>query len=211
MNTDHKIIPMFPTGVYRANIPVITDEQLDEINSLKIRVNEGNTHSLNTYCLSSDRFSELSEHINYHLSNYVSQMFDPAKDISLYVTQSWFNWTGNKEHHHRHIHTNSIISGVYYVRTFPKDNITFYRETMSPGAEMIHVGHNIGVKIKSYNEFTTPSMSLNVKDGDLLLFPSMQQHGVSKRKDNSVRISLAFNTFIKGDMGNEVWLNELKL
>ncbi len=205
------IISLFPTGVYRTNILTLDDNTVKHINTYAVRENESNVYSVDSYCLSSERFSELSAQLAYHLDEYFKFMYKPRGGVSPYITQSWFNWTGKNQSHHRHIHSNSLISGVYYVRTQESDAITFYRENANPGAGYVDIGLNMTMQTTGYNEFTTPGQDIPVKDGDLILFPSSLQHGVKQRGGDKLRISLAFNSFLKGKIGNHEQLNELKL
>jgi hypothetical protein len=43
------------------------------------------------------------------------------------------------------------------------------------------------------------------------MFPSELQHMVEQKEGKNLRTSLAFNTFIRGDIGNNGELTELKL
>jgi ectoine hydroxylase-related dioxygenase (phytanoyl-CoA dioxygenase family) len=86
---------------------------------------------------------------------------------NLYITESWLNFSRPGEWHHLHNHTNSFISGVFYVN-------------------VIKSLHNI--------VFSEINEIVNVSKGDLLLFPSKLLHYVPKNKANDLRISLSFNT-----------------
>ena len=45
----------------------------------------------------------------------------------------------------------------------------------------------------------------------MLFFPSCIDHSVATNPNDDERISLAFNTFLRGDLGVEERLNRLKL
>jgi hypothetical protein len=47
------------------------------------------------------------------------------------------------------------------------------------------------------------------KTGDIILFPSSLTHMVETKEGTNTRISLAFNVFIKGTVGNNKNLTEL--
>jgi hypothetical protein len=52
-------------------------------------------------------------------------------------------------------------------------------------------------------------ITVPVKNGDLVIFPSFLDHGVDvKPNTNKVRKSLAFNTWLSGDMGTDTALNK---
>ena len=62
-----------------------------------------------------------------------------------------------------------------------------------------------------YNIFNSTSWTLNVKTGDLILFPSQVSHEVNSKNGKNKRVSLAFNVFIKGKLGEENKANTLVL
>ena len=61
------------------------------------------------------------------------------------------------------------------------------------------------------NIFATYNWWIPVKSGDILFFPSYLNHSVETKQDNNLRISLAFNTFVKGSIGSREGLSELNL
>ena len=50
-----------------------------------------------------------------------------------------------------------------------------------------------------------------VTTGLCVLFPSTTIHQVTSKPDNNERISLAFNVFFKGTLGDDFELTELKI
>ena len=64
----------------------------------------------------------------------------------------------------------------------------------------------------SVNEKKYRAVTALSKTGDIILFPSYLQHAVKIRNiDKSTRTSLAFNVFVKGNLGNNYNLTELIL
>jgi predicted 2-oxoglutarate/Fe(II)-dependent dioxygenase YbiX len=53
------------------------------------------------------------------------------------------------------------------------------------------------------NNYNSTDVSILVETGDLILFPSNFTHEVPQTKSNETRISIAFNTFIRGYIGDE--------
>ena len=72
--------------------------------------------------------------------------------------------------------------------------------------------HNFNFSNKKPTRWNIGSMFLNVIEGDLIIFPSWIPHQVSvnKTKDKE-RISLSFNTFPIGEMGDYNEISQLKL
>ena len=51
----------------------------------------------------------------------------------------------------------------------------------------------------------------DLNTGDILLFKSSLPHAVDIKKGTNIRISLSFNVFLKGTIGNKEELTELIL
>jgi ectoine hydroxylase-related dioxygenase (phytanoyl-CoA dioxygenase family) len=62
------------------------------------------------------------------------------------------------------------------------------------------------------NEFNAAKITVNLPTGSLILFPSKLFHQVPENKETEDRITLAFNSFLKGKLGGPTsFLGELKL
>ena len=66
-------------------------------------------------------------------------------------------------------------------------------------------------KIDKYNIWNSETWFFPVETGNLFMFPSSTTHQVETKQGNNTRISLAFNTFIKGTLGDNSGLTELIL
>jgi predicted 2-oxoglutarate/Fe(II)-dependent dioxygenase YbiX len=62
-----------------------------------------------------------------------------------------------------------------------------------------------------WNLYNSKSWWMEAKTGGLLLFPSSLTHMVQQVTADEDRISIAFNTFLKGNLGDNKDLTELKL
>ena len=135
-----------------------------------------------------------------HINNYFEKIIDTSDNITPYITQSWFNYTEENEFHHQHSHYNSVISGVFYFDAIKEeDSIVFHKNN----------NDQISLTPKNYNLYNSTIWGFDVEKGDLILFPSTLEHSVKKKKGKNLRISLAFNVFIKGIIGKKEDLNEL--
>ena len=203
MKDNFFINSIFPTPVYSTDLNYNFSK--NEINFLKKSERESNsfnTRTKNSYVLNNNLFKKLKLGIEQHIKNYSKNVLCNDDCVSLYITQSWFNFTKVNEGHHKHAHPNSFVSGVYYVNAdinhdkifFLKGKHSFYR-----------------LKTKEWNLWNSEEWFFPVKTGQLILFPSDLQHYVQTKNDNNERISLAFNVFLKGNLGNEETLTELIL
>ena len=164
--------------------------------------NIGNVVSVNKTILKNKECQDLKQFIETSVKEYFDQMYLPKEDVEIYITQSWVNFTKQDEFHHKHNHGNSIISGVFYINTVKDtDKIYFYKQT----------NDQIRLTPRDFNTYNSESWWLNAETGDLLLFPSSLTHSVEKVTHSDGRISLSFNTFLRGKIGNEDSLTGLTL
>lgn len=197
------IYSIFPISIYRENIKeFITEENLDYVKNLKQVTygNVGNLTSRNTYVLKNKKFNNLNKILLTHVNSYFEKVIDTSDNIIPYITQSWFNYTEENEFHHQHSHYNSVISGVFYFDAIKEeDSIIFHKNN----------NDQISLTPKNCNLYNSTIWNFDVEKGDLILFPSTLKHSVKKKKGKNLRISLAFNVFIKGIIGKKEDLNEL--
>ena len=149
--------------------------------------------------------NSLKAAIDEKIKEYFYTTFDPENTVELFISQSWLSLTKPGEHHHKHRHSNSFISGVVYINANrEKDKIYFYDR----------VYREFFIKPKNHNVWNSDSWYLPVGTGDIVLFPSSLEHMVETVETDvqrDVRISLAFNTFLKGTIGNYASSTELVL
>ena len=108
-----------------------------------------------------------------------------------------------KQAHHEHEHPNSYLSGVYYIDANKKlDSIMFSNKRYTG---------QISLPATQYNDYNSKSYKLSVSTDDIILFPSSTTHRVDTKKGKNERLSLAFNVFIKGNLGDEYELWKLKI
>lgn len=168
------------------------------------RRNEGNTTSQNSYVLEDKELSNLNNDIQLSINEYVKEIINPINDVSPYITQSWLNITNAGEYHHKHSHSNSYISGVFYIEADEQnDAIKFFKP--------YNKYQQIKLTPKDWNLHNSETWWFNVKKGLIVLFPSYLEHMVEMKQGDNKRISLAFNTFLQGNLGFEAELTELKI
>lgn len=166
------------------------------------RDNEGNRSSQNNYLLKDKKLLNLRQFIEKSLHEYFMATYCPKNDAHLKITQSWLNWTKPGQFHHKHAHPNSLISGCFYVNAHKDtDKIFFYRDGYQ----------RIKFPPIEWNPYNSESWWYSVGSGDLIFFPSSLTHMVQPVEGEDTRISLAFNTFPIGVIGDENELTALQL
>ncbi len=196
---------IFPTPIYISRLErELKSKELLFIDKIKLDVhnNEGNKTSNDNYILNNKAFKNLKDELDLRVQDYFDKVISPANKVTPYITQSWLNYTETNQYHHKHAHPNSLVSGVFYINCNEKhDKIKFFNEKYKP----------IKLETKEWNLWNSESWWFSVKTGDIILFPSSLTHMVETKQGDNTRISLAFNIFIKGIVGDNKSLTELIL
>lgn len=196
------IISLFPTAVGKFSFGRnITAEEMAFFNWQEVHQNFGNTTSLNRYILKNDVMFSINEFMETSVNEYLKTICAPKNEVKLKITQSWVNYTKEGQHHHLHSHANSFLSGVFYIKADrEKDKIYFQKSLYNC----------IVLPSENFNTFNSTTWWIEVGTGDLLIFPSDLGHMVKEVKGED-RISLSFNTFPVGYIGQEETLTALHL
>ena len=190
--------PLFKTKLYRD----FTEREINFIleNEHKVQVNNYNTKvSTNKNILDNEQLKDIKNEINNALNNYKNIVLNTDNKFELYITQSWISYMKDNYFHNQHNHLNSFVSGVLYIQA--EDNIMFLTDK----------NNFFELKVKQFNNFNSQSFNMNVQTGDIILFPSHLTHLVPHKINKNKRISLAFNTFIKGEVGRAEALTSLNI
>ena len=197
-------IPIYMTKMSRA----FTKQELIFVDEQKKHCtkNEGNINTTDNYILNRKEFKNIKKILTEESNKYLKKVICPKnKDLEIYITQSWLNYTENNQYHHKHEHPNSFISGVLYFNSDIKnDSIKFFKSD-----NYLQISPQIDNE--KWNYWNSQSWWFSVETGKLVMFPSSTTHQVDLKKGNNTRISLAFNTFVKGTLGKNSGLTELKI
>ena len=143
--------------------------------------------------------SKLVQDITNCMNQYCRDIL--GEEPSLRHTQSWINVNPPGSSHHKHFHSNSILSGVLYLQV---DDQT--------GKFLVHREDNnrISNEIKNYNQYNYKYLFFEPKQFELYIFPSSLSHSVDENKSTKDRISLSFNTFYYGDIIGDGKLTDIR-
>ena len=199
---------IFPTPVYvikrDSNLTPKEETEIRKIVKEGMYKSLGNSYSNNSYIFN-DKLKNIKQFCEQQLKIYVKEVINPKEELDFYITQSWLNITKPGEFHHEHSHQNSIISGVSYISTEEDDKITF----SDVNAKLKEF---ISFEKEEFNIWNSSSWFFPVNNNELVLFPSWLNHKVDRNeKATTDRISLSFNTFVKGTFGSRELLKELIL
>ena len=139
-----------------------------------------------------DKFKDLTKTIMQVSKNYLNEMKWVYSDYG--ITDMWATINPPNGYHRPHVHSNNVISGVYYLKSDVSSDIIF--ADPRPQAHIIEP-EMISYEVNNSQNWHYPSI-----ENRIILFPSFLSHHVPVNNSNENRISIAFNIMLKGKVGN---------
>jgi uncharacterized protein (TIGR02466 family) len=152
-----------------------------------------NYSTTNTYLLDEPMFADLKEKLTFHLNQFTKEYM--KFDNEFYITNSWLNYNPKGAMHLPHFHGNSLYSGVYYVNTPEGSGEVGFSSSVPP---------QIVIHPKEFNMHNTYFWKFPVKSKDIMIFPSNVRHQVPENPAEEARISIAFNSWCRGSVGDKL-------
>lgn len=107
------------------------------------------------------------------------------------IDSYWFNINGKNNSNMSHIHPCSFLSGVFYLKSQPKNgNINFLKDF---DKDYIVTSQ---ATIDQYTILSASAICFEPENQKLIMFPSWLPHSVDKNELDEDRISISFNTKI---------------
>ena len=211
MGQGDELLQLFPIPVLICPYPVDYSKELEWLKNCETRKNSEssnikhyngttNRQSEDTFLLDKPELSNVRAFIEAKLHKFVTEIM--ASTDKLVITQSWLNKNKKGESHHEHVHPNSMVSGVWYPQI---------HEELPPIQFRSKHQRDISLQTEKYNTFNSATFMLPMKRGELILFPSNLTHSVPVNNKEEERISLSFNSWPKGSMGDIKSLTYLPL
>jgi len=196
---------VFATPVYKSdNLYKLTKEQLDYLKTLEMIKNKGGNFLTTRKDIMNDESMKDFKHWCLLNVRAFAKQLGASERTSFYITQSWMNRNPPHSYHHTHMHPNSIFSCIYYVEG-DKCPTYFYRydDRTSFGNFAFYEND------KGSNAFTATKAGVMNEVGRLVIFPSSMVHDVDNNESDKDRVTISFNTFIRGEMGEPENSNHL--
>ena len=190
---------LFPCPIGHYDLDrAVTQKEMKYLKGLELEENIGNVASTTDDVVEHEDVSEIKKFIIDKLNDYCKETYGFDKDkVEIYITASWTNKTEPGGYHHQHWHQNSVVSGVFYFDgNKDTDAIEFLNRDNWLGAHW-------DFDLKVANWYNSDSWWFETPPGKLYLFPSRLEHRVLEVKGEKDRWSLSFNTFLKGEFGEQ--------
>lgn len=186
----------FPTTIFKGTVTDLTlcdnlEKSIRKLHRTKNGNHIGKTHFISYDNLhENEEFKDLCE-VVLNESNQILNTLCVVRD-DHYISAMWANITSENHRHMLHIHPNSLLSGIIYVKTPPGcGNITF--SDPRPAARMLEPDYF------EMNQINAGVMQIAPQKGNMIFWPSWLPHGVEKGQNQGTdRIAVAFNVMIRG-------------
>ena len=197
-----ELLMVFPTPVQIYKYENSIEKELKHIEGVewKSQVANANFKTKDSYLTKHEQLKNLTSFFKECIDDYCNTIIN--SDQRLVITQLWGNRNPKGSKHHEHVHPNSIISGVFYLRQDPKlPPIQFSKSNQEA----------MKLDPRKYNTYNAETFLLPCTAGELILFPSNLRHSVPVNMGEEERISLSFNTFSVDALGSEENLTHLDI
>ena len=191
---------LFGVPIYTSEVDPISSKSIDYISNLEFNP-MSDTKGLiteNVTLLDDPRCLEIRNKILNAFDDYAYNLLKIKPEIEFYITTSWaikFLPGGST---HSHTHSNSLFSGVLYLKAAEKTGqISFhkYKKYLDISSPTLTLGFT------KWNIFNSDKWSITPNENQIIIFPSNLMHSVEINNSNEDRVSIAFNVFVKGDLG----------
>ena len=195
------IYPLFSTPVYVNNVGEFEKPDLKSL-AFTSRMADGTVYdflsSVDKNVLDRPDFKTVRDVVTRELDRYTRELLAVNKSVEFYITNSWVNVHMRGQSAGQHMHHNSLISGVLYLKANETSgDIVFHREVLS----LVPFPPALDLDMDSFNLYNCKSWSYRPKTNDICLFPSVVSHSVDPNLSDEERCSLAFNVYVRGEFG----------
>ena len=197
-----ELLMVFPTPVQIYKYEDSIEKELKYIEGVewKQQVANANFKTKDSYLTKHEQLKNIVSFFKECIDDYCNTIINSEQ--RLVITQLWGNRNPKGSKHHEHVHPNSIISGVFYLRQDPKlPPIQFSKSNQEA----------MKLDPRKYNSYNAETFLLPCTSGELILFPSNLRHSVPVNQGDEERISLSFNTFSIDALGSEESLTHLDI
>ena len=203
-----KIHNLFPLSIFQDQIQMSIDEKNNLINEIRKMKdlsknsdykfkNEswtGDTQGFE-YLHKNKVFDKLFEEIKKKIILYLEFLKVDKEKIDIFMSRSWATISNDKEVIAKHQHLQSHISFAYYLKKSPEDaNFILHDEIKrNEFIPALFTSKTIQKEkvVKEPTYASAPRINLEVKEDDIVIFPSKTPHGTDQTLNNNERISIS--------------------
>jgi uncharacterized protein (TIGR02466 family) len=199
--TKRLIFPLFSTPVYVNNVGDFERPNIKALEYTSTMPNGGSYNFLSSVdknVLDRPEFRGVHAIVMREIEIYTRELLAVNKKIEFYITNSWINVHGRGHAAGAHMHHNSLLSGILYLKVSQRSGaLVFHREVQT----LVPFPPALDLDVDSVNIYNCKSWAYQPQINDVCLFPSVVSHSVDPNESDEERWSLAFNVFVRGNIG----------
>jgi len=203
-----KVHNFFPLSILQDQIKLPGEEKINLINDIRIMKNNsqnsdyklsqaswtGDTQGYE-YIYNNPKFNNLFVEIKKKIQIYLDLLKMDQDQIEMYIQRSWATISVGSEVISKHQHLQSHLSFSYYLKKSKEDSnfIIYDDEKKNEFIPGLFGSRTLVQKklIKKITLATATRVSLEVKEDDILIFPSKTPHSTDQIDRNTERISIS--------------------
>jgi len=203
-----KVHNFFPLSILQDQIKLTDEEKINLINDIRdMKSNSQNSdYKLNKaswtgdtqgheYIYNNPKFSNLFEEIKKKIQIYLDFLKIDQDQIETYIQRSWATISVDSEVISKHQHLQSHLSFAYYLKKSKEDSnfIIYDDEKKNEFIPGLFGSRTLVQKklVKQITLATATKISLDIKENDIVIFPSKTPHSTDQIKTNAERISIS--------------------
>ncbi|MDC0445579.1 2OG-Fe(II) oxygenase family protein [Candidatus Pelagibacter sp.] len=216
-----KVHNFFPLSILQDQIKLADDEKLSLINDIRIMKNNSDNSSYQKsdaswtgdtqgyeYIFNNAKFDNLFLNIKKKIEIYLDFLKVDKDQIETYIQRSWATISVGSEIISKHQHLQSHLSFAYYLKKNIEDS-NFIIHDDNKKNEFIPglFGSKTLIRKKLLKEIsfaTATRIALDVKEDDIVIFPSKTLHSTDQIKTNSERISISGDVIFLAKNTNKI-------
>ena len=171
-------VPLFPTGLvkqYTTPKTFMNDLDLSKFNNILLQ----------------PEFKEIRVWVEWCAKNFLDNVLEMEYE-EFFLTESWMNISGKGGYQKVHNHSNSIISGVLYLKSKPEHPPLIFKKQKMEFEPFISLTEHY----KKGNPNTAHTLSFPCTENTMLVFNSHLYHGHEASELEEERIGIAWNGLV---------------
>lgn len=201
------LVDIFPTPLYHSILDIDEESQADMENYVREHFNPPKNEQ--HFFLQSpgnlaeqDFFKNLKTQAETLATDFWHSVGYERRELK--ITQMWSNYMKGRGFISEHNHSNSLVSGIFYLNFNNDSGATVFTDTYHGIHKMINVPNETDTKYNSHR------FTVNGKNNMLILFPSYLNHYSEPCVDGGERITISMN-FLPIELGSSKGLNYCKI
>ena len=189
------ILDAFPTPIYIDNLSLSVEDREKLKSADLFRNRDDKAWVSNTNLQLNSSYRNFIDLVDQHVNNYAYNILSLSNEYAFKCHGCWLNKNDPSDETLIHHHSNSLISGVYYVDVDADTQgaIEFYDSKQGPFGSFFTL-----LSYSQKNIRNSHILTLNCSNDMIIMFPSILKHSVAKNTSTKSRYSVAFDYMVSG-------------